>query len=94
MFGHPSQMRAASYAVMQLEVGNKRRDCCRSSWGPTPTPHQMAPISSRSAARRDGKVVMYSSVSVDGFVADENDQPGPLFDWLSSGDVPLDESGG
>ena len=40
-----------------------------------------------------GKVVMYSTVSVDGFVADENDQPGPLFDWLSSGDVPLDESG-
>ena len=38
-------------------------------------------------------VVMYGSVSVDGFVADENDQPGPLFDWLSSGDVPLDESG-
>ena len=40
-----------------------------------------------------GKVVMYSSVSVDGFVADENDQPGPLFDWLSNGDVALDESG-
>jgi len=27
-----------------------------------------------------GKVVMYSTVSVDGFIADENDQPGPLFD--------------
>ena len=40
-----------------------------------------------------GKVVMYSSVSVDGFVADENDQPGPLFEWLTSGDVPLDDSG-
>lgn len=40
-----------------------------------------------------GKVVMYGSVSVDGFMADENDQPGPLFDWLLSGDVPLDESG-
>jgi hypothetical protein len=40
-----------------------------------------------------GTVVMYSSVSVDGFIADENDQPGPLFDWLSGGDVPLDESG-
>ncbi|MBM7788836.1 dihydrofolate reductase family protein [Tenggerimyces flavus] len=39
------------------------------------------------------KVVMYASVSVDGFVADEKDQPGPLFDWLTSGDVPLDESG-
>ena len=39
------------------------------------------------------KVVMYSTVSVDGFIADENDQPGPLFDWLTSGDVPLDESG-
>jgi hypothetical protein len=40
-----------------------------------------------------GKVVMYASVSVDGFIADENDQPGPLFDWLLSGDVPLDDSG-
>jgi dihydrofolate reductase len=40
-----------------------------------------------------GHVVMYASVSVDGFIADDNDQPGPLFDWLLSGDVPLDESG-
>jgi dihydrofolate reductase len=36
---------------------------------------------------------MYASVSVDGFVADEHDDPGPLFDWLVSGDVPLDDSG-
>ena len=36
---------------------------------------------------------MYASVSVDGFVADDGDQPGPLFDWLTSGNVPLDESG-
>ncbi|RRS01732.1 dihydrofolate reductase family protein [Glycomyces terrestris] len=40
-----------------------------------------------------GRVVMYSTVSVDGFIADEHDQPGPLFEWLTSGDVPLDESG-
>ncbi|HEX6955323.1 MAG TPA: dihydrofolate reductase family protein [Agromyces sp.] len=40
-----------------------------------------------------GRVVMSASVSVDGFIADEDDQPGPLFDWLTSGDVPLDESG-
>lgn len=40
-----------------------------------------------------GKVVMYGSVSLDGFIADEDDQPGPLFDWLTSGDVPLDDSG-
>ncbi|RLK58760.1 dihydrofolate reductase family protein [Actinokineospora cianjurensis] len=40
-----------------------------------------------------GKVVMYGSVSVDGFIADDDDQPGPLFDWLTSGDVPLDETG-
>ena len=26
-----------------------------------------------------GKVVMYGSVSLDGFITDENDQPGPLF---------------
>jgi dihydrofolate reductase len=40
-----------------------------------------------------GTVVLYASVSVDGFIADGNDQPRPLFDWLVSGDVPLDESG-
>lgn len=40
-----------------------------------------------------GKVVMYGSVSVDGFIADDDDQPGPLFDWLFGGDVSLDESG-
>jgi dihydrofolate reductase len=40
-----------------------------------------------------GDVVMYGSVSVDGFIADDDDQPGPLFDWLLSGDVPLDGGG-
>ncbi|HYQ75742.1 dihydrofolate reductase family protein [Cellulomonas sp.] len=40
-----------------------------------------------------GTVIMYGSVSLDGFVADRDDQPGPLFDWLTAGDVPLDESG-
>ncbi|MFI5731527.1 dihydrofolate reductase family protein [Kribbella sp. NPDC051587] len=40
-----------------------------------------------------GKVVMYSTVSVDGFIADENDMPGPLFDWLTSGEVAMDDSG-
>jgi dihydrofolate reductase len=40
-----------------------------------------------------GTVVMYASMSVDGFIADEDNQPGPLCDWLTSGDVPLDESG-
>ncbi|MGD9998682.1 MAG: dihydrofolate reductase family protein [Ilumatobacteraceae bacterium] len=48
---------------------------------------------SQAEARPAGKVVMYASASVDGFIADENDQPGPLFDWLTGGDVPLDDSG-
>ncbi|MFZ0217989.1 MAG: dihydrofolate reductase [Candidatus Dormiibacterota bacterium] len=34
-------------------------------------------------------VVMHSVVSVDGFIADADDQVGPLFDWLASGDVEL-----
>ncbi|NKY07816.1 dihydrofolate reductase, partial [Cellulomonas hominis] len=38
-------------------------------------------------------VVLYASVSVDGFIADPDDQPGPLFDWLTAGDVPLDDGG-
>jgi len=36
---------------------------------------------------------MYGSVSVDGFVADPDGRPGPLFDWLTAGDVPLDDDG-
>ena len=40
-----------------------------------------------------GKVVLYGSVSVDGFIAGDDDDPGPLFEWLTSGDVDLDESG-
>ncbi|TWJ21587.1 hypothetical protein [Micromonospora endolithica] len=40
-----------------------------------------------------GTEVIYRSVSVDGSVADENDQPGPLFGWLLSGDVAWDSGG-
>jgi dihydrofolate reductase len=40
-----------------------------------------------------GTVVLYGSVSVDGFIADPADDPGPLFDWLTSGEIPLDDSG-
>ncbi|MFD3503054.1 dihydrofolate reductase family protein [Streptomyces sp. NPDC058678] len=36
-------------------------------------------------------VVMHDVVSVDGFIADADDQVGPLFDWYSNGDVPLNE---
>jgi dihydrofolate reductase len=35
-----------------------------------------------------GKTIMsVAAVSLDGFIADENDGVGPLFDWLTSGDV-------
>lgn len=36
-----------------------------------------------------GKVIMASAVSVDGFIADPADQVGPLFDWYSNGEVPI-----
>ena len=32
-------------------------------------------------------VVMHNVVSVDGFIADADDQVGPLFDWYGNGDV-------
>ena len=38
-------------------------------------------------------VVMHNVVSVDGFIADAQDQVGPLFDWYSNGDVELVEGG-
>jgi len=35
-----------------------------------------------------GKAIMgAAAVSLDGFIADDNDQVGPLFDWLGNGDV-------
>ncbi len=34
-----------------------------------------------------GKTVMAAVVSMDGFIADDNDAVGPLFDWYGNGDV-------
>ncbi len=41
-----------------------------------------------------GAVVMHNVVSVDGYIADEHDDVGPLFEWYSSGDTPLGEGVG
>lgn len=35
-------------------------------------------------------VMMHAVVSVDGFIADDNDDVGPLFDWYFNGDRSLD----
>jgi dihydrofolate reductase len=40
-----------------------------------------------------GSVVMHNVVSVDGFIADANDDVGPLFEWYANGDTPLGDSG-
>jgi dihydrofolate reductase len=37
-------------------------------------------------------VVMHNVVSVDGYIADDNDDVGPLFEWYSNGDVELAEN--
>jgi dihydrofolate reductase len=36
-----------------------------------------------------GTVIMHSVVSLDGFIADENDQVGPLHEWYFGGDTPI-----
>ena len=38
-------------------------------------------------------VVMHAVVSVDGFIADENDEVGPLFEWYFNGDLPIVKEG-
>ena len=40
-----------------------------------------------------GTVIMHNVVSVDGFIADENDEVGPLHEWYFSGDTPITEAG-
>jgi hypothetical protein len=34
-----------------------------------------------------GKTIMGAVVSLDGFIANDNDDVGPLFDWYANGDV-------
>ncbi len=36
-------------------------------------------------------VLMHAVVSVDGFIADSQDQVGPLFDWYGNGELPIVE---
>ena len=36
-------------------------------------------------------VIMHAVVSADGFIADRNDEVGPLFDWYFNGDVPIEK---
>jgi dihydrofolate reductase len=38
-------------------------------------------------------VMMHAVVSVDGFIADEHDDVGPLFDWYFNGDHPIVDDG-
>ena len=36
-----------------------------------------------------GSVIITAAVSLDGFIAQESDDPGPVFDWYENGDVPF-----
>ena len=36
-----------------------------------------------------GKVFTHMTMSLDGFIADPNDQVGELFDWYEAGDVTV-----
>lgn len=40
-----------------------------------------------------GRVVTSASMSLDGFVADGDNDPGPLFDWYQAGDVEVANDG-
>ena len=40
-----------------------------------------------------GSVVMHAVVSLDGFIADADDDVGPLFDWYFNGDAEIVEGG-
>lgn len=43
--------------------------------------------------QRMGDVVMHAVVSVDGFIADEHDEVGPLFDWYFNGAAEIVDGG-
>jgi dihydrofolate reductase len=39
-----------------------------------------------------GTVIMHNVMSIDGFIADDNDEVGPLHEWYFSGDTPITPS--
>ena len=39
-------------------------------------------------------VIMHAVASLDGFIADEDDEVGPLFDWYFNGDRPIVDAAG
>ncbi|MFD8570791.1 dihydrofolate reductase family protein [Streptomyces sp. NPDC059639] len=53
----------------------------------------MNPVTGKSPAGKS-PVLMHAVVSVDGFIADAEDQVGALFDWYGNGDVPIVEDAG
>ena len=53
----------------------------------------MSAIATSENPGRLSTVVMHNVVSVDGFIADAEDQVGPLFDWYANGDIEFVEGG-
>ena len=49
--------------------------------------HYRVATPDEAKGRDMGKTIMGAVVSLDGFMADDNDGVGPLFDWLGNGDV-------
>src|SRR5262245_56122675 len=67
-------------AAVVTHAGEFRDDRCRRRGG-------------RNRSRRShamGKVLTHMTMSLDGFVADPDDQPGELFDWYEAGDVAVE----
>jgi dihydrofolate reductase len=62
-------------------------------WNPHRTRQEQEAGQDRGKGKQMSTVVMHSVVSVDGYIADETDQVGPLFDWYSNGDTALTEGG-
>jgi dihydrofolate reductase len=59
-------------------AGADRAGALRAVIAPAPTPDERTTM---------GKTIMGAVVSLDGFIADDNDDVGPLFDWYGNGDV-------
>jgi hypothetical protein len=39
-----------------------------------------------------GKVITHMTMSLDGFIAQPDDNPAELFDWYQAGDVPVEHA--
>src|SRR6478672_11583712 len=81
--------RATYRPIVDLPVRSRQRSPGRGSPWSAPCSNHGPLVGDVDRGDAMSTVVMHAVTSVDGYIADENDEVGPLFDWYFNGTEPL-----